>query len=102
MCASSRDIKMFFAAINSASPWLLDPGLIPLPPVMPDLSGKKLRVGIMMHDGVVLPHPPTLRALALAKEKLLKAPNVEVVDYKPYQHDRAYTIIVCLIRCEFR
>ncbi|KAH9949167.1 amidase signature domain-containing protein [Amylocystis lapponica] len=95
MCRSNRDIAMFFAAINSAkpAPSLIDPALIPLAPVVPNLTGAKLRVGIMMHDGVVLPHPPTLRALTLAKEKLLAAPNIEVVDYTPYQHDRGYTII---------
>jgi amidase len=47
----------------------------------------------MMHDGVVMPHPPTIRALNLLKAKLDASSEVEVVDYTPYDHDRGYSII---------
>ncbi|KAG1745116.1 amidase signature domain-containing protein [Suillus paluster] len=60
---------------------------------VPDLTQKKLRVGIMMHDGVVMPHPPTIRALKLVKAKLQASSEVEVVDYIPYDHDRGYSIV---------
>ncbi|KAL6307831.1 amidase signature domain-containing protein [Sparassis latifolia] len=93
MCRSARDVQTFFYAIHSAKPSLIDPLLIPLPLVVPSLEGQKLRVGFMMHDDVVLPHPPMLRALQMAREKLLAAPDVELVEYKPYDHDRGYSLI---------
>lgn len=88
---------MFLDAVHGARPSAWDFSLIPHAPVPPSLSGRKLCVGVMMHDGVVVPHPPMLRALRMAKEKLLAAPNVEVIDYEPYDHDRGYTIIVSVM-----
>ncbi|KIJ66047.1 hypothetical protein HYDPIDRAFT_130197 [Hydnomerulius pinastri MD-312] len=92
MCNSSRDMKLLVEAVLNAKPWLLDPSLVPLPLVVPQLS-QKLRVGVMMHDGVVLPHPPMLRAMKLAKAKLEASSEVEVVDYVPFQHEEGYSII---------
>ncbi|KAH7905824.1 amidase signature domain-containing protein [Hygrophoropsis aurantiaca] len=92
MCASARDMRLFLEAVLSARPSLLDPALIPVPLAKPDLSKTKLRVGVMFHDGVVMPHPPMLRALELAKAKLQASPLVEVVDFVPYNHDEGYSI----------
>ncbi|KIJ15530.1 hypothetical protein PAXINDRAFT_77283 [Paxillus involutus ATCC 200175] len=47
----------------------------------------------MIHDDVVLPHPPMLRAMKLAKAKLEASPEVEVVDYVPFKHEEGYGII---------
>ncbi|KAH7928658.1 amidase [Leucogyrophana mollusca] len=96
MCSSARDMRLFIEALHGARPSLIDPDLIPVQLSLPDLSQKKLRVGIMLHDGVVMPHPPMLRALEVARAKLQAAPNVEVVDYVPYQHDEGYSIIRAL------
>lgn len=85
---------MLIKAVQSTEPWLKDPNLIPIPLQLPDISQRKLRVGIMSHDGVVTPHPPVLRALKLAKEKLGASQEVEVVDYVPYEHKEGYDIIV--------
>ncbi|EGO00853.1 hypothetical protein SERLA73DRAFT_87177 [Serpula lacrymans var. lacrymans S7.3] len=93
MCRSARDMKTFLHAINSAGAALSDSSLIPIPCAVPDLSQRKLRVGIMTHDNVVLPHPPILRALEIAKQKLSVAPNIELIEYIPYDHDRGYNII---------
>ncbi|EGN91867.1 hypothetical protein SERLA73DRAFT_118072 [Serpula lacrymans var. lacrymans S7.3] len=92
MCRSARDMRFFLNAVFGARPSLLDPNLIPVPLSNPDLSQRKLRVGIMMHDGVVMPHPPMLRALELVKAKLQAAPNIEVVDYIPFDHDQGYSL----------
>lgn len=101
MCNSARDMRLLVEAVLNAKPWSLDPSLIPLPLQVPDISQKKLRVGIMMHDGVVLPHPPMLRGLKFAKAKLEASSEVEVVDYAPFQHEEGYSIIVsiCLCHC---
>ncbi|KAF8548984.1 amidase [Imleria badia] len=93
MCRSSRDMKMLIETLQKTRPWLGDPSLLPIPLELPDISQRKLRVGIMTHDGVVLPHPPVLRALKLAKEKLEASEEVEVVEYAPYKHKEGYDII---------
>ncbi|KAG2052288.1 amidase [Suillus hirtellus] len=93
MCRSARDMRLFLEAVLGANPSLRDPDALPIPLKVPDLIQKKLRVGIMMHDGVVMPHPPTIRALNLVKEKLEASSEVEVVDYIPYDHDRGYSLI---------
>ncbi|KAJ8595107.1 amidase [Rhizopogon salebrosus TDB-379] len=93
MCRSARDMQLFLEAVLGANPSYLDPNALPVPLRVPDLTQKKLRVGIMMHDGVVMPHPPTVRALQLAKAKLEASSEVDVVDYTPYDHDRGYSII---------
>ncbi|KAH7920551.1 amidase [Leucogyrophana mollusca] len=93
MCSSSRDLRLFLQAVLGARPHIIDPSLMPLPLTIPDLSKKTLRVGIMMHDNVVMPHPPILRALELAKSKLEAAPNIEVINYEPYKHEEGYSII---------
>jgi len=90
-------MRLFLEAVLGANPAHRDPDVLPIPLSVPDLTQRKLRVGIMMHDGVVMPHPPTLRALKLAKAKLEASPEVEVVDYIPYDHDRGYSIIVRLL-----
>ncbi|KAH7928662.1 amidase [Leucogyrophana mollusca] len=79
-------------ALSSSKPYLLDPTLIPISFDLPDLSQRKLHVGVMMHDQSVMPYPPMLRAIHLAKEKLSAAPNIEVVDYQPYNHALGYAL----------
>ncbi|KZP00749.1 amidase [Calocera viscosa TUFC12733] len=92
MCRSARDIDLFISNVLAAKPGLIDVSLLPLAWNIPTSFPKKLRVGIMEHDGVVLPHPPTLRALAAAKAKLTASGLVEVIDYKPFKHDLGYDI----------
>lgn len=97
MCRSARDMRLFLEAVLGANPALQDPDTLPIPLRVPDLTQKKLRIGIMMHDGVVMPHPPMIRALKMAKAKLEASSEVEVVDYTPYDHDRGYSIVVGLV-----
>ncbi|KZO91396.1 amidase [Calocera viscosa TUFC12733] len=93
MCSSARDIDLFISNVLAAKPDLIDVSLVPLAWNIPTSFPKKLRVGIMEHDGVVLPHPPTLRALRVAKAKLTASGLVEVIDYKPFKHELGYDII---------
>jgi amidase len=90
---------MFCGAILATKPFLSDiylhattwDGLPSLP------KGRKLKVAILEHDDVVLPHPPVLRALKMAKEKLSRHPGIELVEYKPYKHDLGYELTVSLL-----
>lgn len=52
-------------------------------------------IGVMWDDGVVRPHPPVLRALRTAVDKL-KAAGIRVVEWKPYNHQRGLDILASL------
>jgi amidase len=92
MCNSTRDVEYFLRSVLSAKPHLRDPYLIPVNWDPPVLTGKKIKVGIMTNNQHVTPHPPILRALEYAKEKLSKHPDIELVEYKPYNHVEGYGI----------
>jgi amidase len=49
-------------------------------------------VGVMWDDSIVKPHPPLLRALRSAADKL-QAAGVKVVDWEPYDHTRGYVML---------
>jgi amidase len=93
LAASARDIDLFMSSVRGTNPALIDPSLIPVPWSIPSAPAK-LRIGIMMNDGVVIPQPPVLRALEAVKAKLAKLPSVELVEYTPYQHHEGYELIV--------
>jgi amidase len=95
LAGSARDVNLFMSAVRSTNPAAIDPSLIPIPYSIPVLP-PKLRIGIMMNDGVVIPQPPILRGLEMVKAKLAKIPSVELVEYKPFEHDEGYDIIVSL------
>ena len=98
LSTSLEAIKLFFKTVIAAKPWLDDPSLIPLPwrdneNFFPD---SRVKVAVMWHDGVVKPHPPVTRALNIVVEKLKLMPNVQVVDWEPFQHDRAWELVSSL------
>lgn len=80
--------------ITASAPWLVDPSLYPLP-WNPDKK-EKLKIGILYDDGVVAPQPPIARALKMVSDQLSKLPNIEVVPFKPYKHEKAWEIITSL------
>lgn len=84
--------------IIDAKPWLKEPALIPLPwnsnfHISPS---KPLKIGVMWHDAVIMPHPPVTRALREVVSKLKDSPNFEVVEWKPHEHIDAWSIISSL------
>lgn len=85
--------------IIAAKPWLVEPALIPLPwnPQAHQItSTTRLKIGIMAHDDVVLPHPPITRALNLLSSKLSAIPNITIVPWKAHLHDEAWAILSSL------
>lgn len=104
MCHSVRDVELICRIVTEANPWEEDPGVVQMRwTVRPSLPGK-LTIGLMKFDGVVMPHPPILRGLDEAAARL-RAAGHEVVDFKPYQHQRAWDIAVgrlcsMLVVCE--
>jgi amidase len=95
MSRSLEGIDLFMNTVLSAEPWLEEPALVPLPwrTVMIDPSpAKPLKIGIALHDGIVLPHPPIIRAIKALSDKLRLASGLEVVDFPLYKHDEAWAI----------
>ena len=98
LSTSIEGIKIFMKVILDSKPWILEPALIPLPwnsslHISPE---KPLRIGVLWHDNVVMPHPPITRALQSVVSRLKTIPNVSTVDWNPYLHDEAWAIISSL------
>ncbi|KAH8598268.1 amidase [Bisporella sp. PMI_857] len=75
-----RDIILLMCVVREAKPWLVDPAIIPNVWEAATLNRKPV-VGIMYKSGLT-PHPPVLRALSEAREKL-EAVGFEVKDFVP-------------------
>jgi amidase len=95
MCNTLRDMDLFVRTIKDAQPHIEDPRLVPIP-WKGLANGPKtpaLKVGIMMHDGMIVPQAPVTRALEWAISKLKAAPGIEVKPFAPFQAQRAMTNI---------
>jgi Asp-tRNA(Asn)/Glu-tRNA(Gln) amidotransferase A subunit family amidase len=96
MCSSQRDIQMFMEHALSTEPWKRDQSLVAIPWRTPTLP-KKIRVGIMWHDGVVYPHPPITRGLKEVKAAMEKYPDLfEVTDWEGLDSKLAWDIVSSL------
>ncbi|EXJ79411.1 hypothetical protein A1O3_08913 [Capronia epimyces CBS 606.96] len=87
---SIRDLELFCRVSSDFRPWLHDPAVVPKPWI-PVEAPRKTSIGVMWWDEVVMPHPPILRAMKSAVEKL-KLAGHEVVEFKPYRHQHAWDI----------
>ena len=97
MCHSIRDIELVCKVATDAQPWYKDPNVIQKEwPARPAVE-PRLSIGVMKFDNVVMPHPPVLRAIEETVEKL-KAAGHELIDFTPYQHQRAWDIAVRILR----
>lgn len=94
MTRSLRLLNLVMEVILRAQPWLVDPTLASLQWVRP--TQKKFKIAILDYDGVVMPQPPVQRALQLVKDKLAALPNAEVLEFKPFNHAKAWEIISTL------
>ncbi|EXF81460.1 amidase [Colletotrichum fioriniae PJ7] len=91
---SVDDLDLFMSAVLAAEPWDTETMLVPVP-WRPANIRKELTMGIMFDDGFVKPHPPVLRALRSAADKLKQA-GVKVVDWEPFDHERGWEIVSAL------
>lgn len=98
MCHSIRDAELMCKVVANAELWNYDPSVVPMDWASRPAVPEKLVVGVMEFDGVVMPHPPILRAIREAIDKLRKAGH-EVVTVSPYDHQRAWDITASLPRC---
>lgn len=96
MCHSVRDMELICRIATGAEPWMKDPQIIPMPWSPRPKCPSKLSIGLLKFDGVVMPHPPILRALDEAAEKLRVAGH-EVIEFDAYEHQKAWDIAVSFI-----
>ncbi|KAI2619156.1 amidase [Hypoxylon sp. NC1633] len=98
MSTSIEGLKLFTKTIIDRRPWLKEPSLVALDWRDPEqyFPDRKVRVGIIYNDGVVRPHPPILRAMTELVGKLKENPSIELVDWNPWKHDLAWSIIAKL------
>ncbi|KAI3393122.1 hypothetical protein diail_4721 [Diaporthe ilicicola] len=89
MGSSLRDLDMFMSGVLDQRPYLREPSLVPIPwtglsKSLPS-SSTPLKIGFMMHDGVIEPQPPVVRALNWAMDKLSNSASVSVRPFAPYR-----------------
>lgn len=98
LSTSLEGIKLFMKTVIAGKPWLHEPSLVPIPwrdqeSYLEGPAGKKLKVGVMFHDGVVMPHPPIVQALEDVVNRLNQIDEIDVVKWHPYKHDEAWEIL---------
>ncbi|KAI9772592.1 MAG: hypothetical protein M1839_002444 [Geoglossum umbratile] len=97
LSTSLTGIKLFMQTVLASKPWLSEPALPPFPWNPFQIGPKRpLKIAILWHDNVVMPHPPITRALHALASKLKTIPNITVVDWEPHLHDEAWAIISSL------
>lgn len=92
------DIVLYTKTIIDSEPWLIDPKCVPIPWRVIELP-KKLKIGVIRHDGIVTPTPPVQRALVTTVEHLRKAGH-EIVEWAPEGHSKALSLLVGVPTCQ--
>jgi amidase len=92
LARSLADITYYTKAIIDSKPWLIDPKCVPIPWRVIE-PPKKLKIGVIRHDGIVMPTPPVQRALTATVEKLRKAGH-EIIEWSPEGHSKALILLV--------
>ncbi|KAF4457129.1 hypothetical protein F53441_917 [Fusarium austroafricanum] len=82
ICHSIEDMELLAKVINAHPYNRYDVTCTPVPWKSANPVAGKLRIGLMKWDGVVMPHPPVLRALNHTRKMLVEAGH-EVVDFEP-------------------
>jgi len=78
---SMRDLILWHRVVRDAKPWLYDPSLVP-EQTKADISDRRPVVGVFFQSGGLKPHPPVIRAINEAVEKL-KAAGFEIKEFTP-------------------
>lgn len=94
LAQSVEGLQAWMRTVLEQEPWEYETSVMPVP-WRSDVKLGGFTVGVMWDDGVVKPHPPVLRALRTAAEKL-RAAGVRVVDWEPYDHQRGWDIMAPL------
>jgi amidase len=105
MATSIASLKLVMSVLLSRKPWNRDPDVVPLP-WRSDLEEQTLarstregqatdktplKLGILMNDGFMAPHPPITRGLRMVRKALVEAGH-QAVDWNPPCHQEAAQI----------
>ncbi|KAH9839305.1 general amidase [Rhodofomes roseus] len=88
---SLSGVKAFMQAVISQSPWTKDPLCVRKKwddeayALSEHGGGSTLCFAIMWNDGIVVPHPPIIRALEMTREAL-RAAGHKVIDWQPIKY----------------
>ncbi|KAJ5731483.1 uncharacterized protein N7483_005991 [Penicillium malachiteum] len=88
MASSLATTEYFMERLLASSPWNLDPSAIPIPwrkELATPPMDRKLRIGVVIDDGVVKPQPPVTRAMNETIQALRKAGH-EVIEWDTSLH----------------
>lgn len=88
MSTSRQGIELFMKTYLDSCPWEEDDLVVRMPWAKKELPAR-LKIAVMWDDGIVKPHPPVARALKEVVEAC-KAAGMEVVDWTPVDHDKAW------------
>lgn len=97
MCRSLRDADLYMRIMRNSNQHLRDPAIIPMPWTGLTTELKRpIKLGIMMTDGHITPHPPVTRALEWAKSRISNsslASSFSLKPYTPYKSGEAHKLI---------
>ncbi|KAM7189482.1 Amidase signature domain containing protein [Rhypophila sp. PSN 637] len=91
LSSSLSGVTLGLRATLAASPWLNDPTVVPIPfreDVYSSFSSptsRALKIGVLISDGVVEPHPPVRRAVELLSNAIIRAGH-KIVPWVPPNH----------------
>ncbi|CUM56209.1 uncharacterized protein AC631_03644 [Debaryomyces fabryi] len=88
-------LELLMKTVVQEKPWKIDPSLTSIE-WRNHARKTPYRIGILKTDGVVTPHPPISRALDIMFEKLQSTDNIEVFEFEPFNHQKAWEIISAL------
>ncbi|KAL1852152.1 hypothetical protein Plec18167_005965 [Paecilomyces lecythidis] len=96
MTTDREALELFMKVALSAKPWRLDPSLT-AKEWTPYKFTKPPKIAVQWWDGVVMPHPPMIRALKEVSEAC-KAAGMEVVEWdcEPLNHRKGWEIAAAL------
>jgi len=91
MSRNLKDLALFGKTVVGSEPWLQDPRCLPIPWRTVEKK-RRLKLGVMWNDGVVIPTPPVTRALKETVAKLTAAGH-DIVEWAPAGHKEAIQIL---------
>jgi amidase len=77
-----RSISIFCETLLASQPWLRNPAVVPMPWDSSVTAPQKLRLGLLLDDGIIHSAPPVIRCLREAAESLSRAGH-EIVELGP-------------------
>ncbi|RPA96102.1 amidase signature enzyme [Choiromyces venosus 120613-1] len=95
MTRSPESLTFITRQVIQANTYNLDPKVVPIPwreDIYQSTLSKKLRIGLMLDDGVVRVHPPIARLLKWAAT-ILESKGHEIVPWKPDHHYEGVTVM---------